>query len=102
VLLGEGSERDSLAKIARDLGIADRVLMPGRVAHEPGLPGIFDVSTLTSREEGFPNWVVESMAAGRAVVATNVRGTSGVIETGIRGTGTTNCGGARPVLTTQT
>jgi glycosyltransferase involved in cell wall biosynthesis len=86
VLLGEGSERDSLAKIARDLGIADRVLMPGRVAHEPGLPGIFDVSTLTSREEGFPNWVVESMAAGRAVVATNVGGVPDAViegETGI-------------------
>jgi len=86
VLLGDGRERDTLAKIAHDLGIADRVLMPGRIAHEPGLPGIFDVSTLTSREEGFPNWVVESMAAGRAVVATSVGGIPDAVvegETGI-------------------
>lgn len=86
VLLGEGGERDALCKISRDLGIADRVLMPGRVAHEPGLAGIFDVTTLTSREEGFPNWVVESMAAGRAVVATSVGGVPDAViegETGI-------------------
>jgi len=86
VLVGEGHERESLSKLAQDLGIADRVLMPGRIAHEPGLPGVFDVTTLTSREEGFPNWVVESMAAGRAVVAANVGGVPDAVvhgETGL-------------------
>lgn len=86
VLVGEGKERESLTKLAYDLGIADRVLMPGRVAHEPGLPGIFDIAVLTSHEEGFPNWVVESMAAGRPVVATNVGGVPDAVldgETGL-------------------
>lgn len=86
VLVGEGRERESLSKLAADLGIADRVLMPGRLPHEPGLPGIFDVCVLTSREEGFPNWVVESMAAGRPVVATRVGGVPDAVvdgETGI-------------------
>ncbi|HWP72286.1 MAG TPA: glycosyltransferase, partial [Gemmatimonadaceae bacterium] len=85
VLVGEGHERESLSKLAQDLGIADRVLMPGRIAHEPGLPGVFDVTTLTSREEGFPNWVVESMAAGRAVVATNVGGVPDAVVDGQTG-----------------
>lgn len=86
VLVGEGRERESLRKLASDLGIADRVLMPGRLAPEPGLAGIFEIATLTSREEGFPNWVVEAMAAGRAVVATNVGGVPDAVvdgETGI-------------------
>ena len=85
VLVGEGSEREALSVLARELGIADRVLMPGRMAHEPGLPGIFDISTLTSREEGFPNWVVESMAAGRAVVATRVGGVPDAVLEGETG-----------------
>jgi glycosyltransferase involved in cell wall biosynthesis len=86
VLVGEGKERETLAKLAHDLGIADRVLLPGRVAHEPGLAGVFDVTVLTSREEGFPNWVVESMAAGRAVVATNVGGVPDAVVHGETGT----------------
>ena len=85
VLVGEGKERDSLAKLAHDMGIADKVLMPGRVAHEPGLPGVFDVTVLTSLEEGFPNWVVESMAAGRAVVATRVGGVADAVADGSTG-----------------
>jgi len=60
--------------------------MPGRIAHEPGLPGVFDITVLTSREEGFPNWVVESMAAGRAVVATNVGGVPDAVLHGETGT----------------
>jgi glycosyltransferase involved in cell wall biosynthesis len=86
VLVGEGRERESLTRLASDLGVADNVLMPGRIAPEPGMGGIFDIATLTSREEGFPNWVVEAMAAGRAVVATNVGGVPDAIvhdETGI-------------------
>ena len=86
VLIGEGAERQALTEQARALGIADRVLMPGRISHVPGLPGVFDVSVLTSREEGFPNFVAESMAAARAVVATEVGGVPDAVvhgETGL-------------------
>jgi glycosyltransferase involved in cell wall biosynthesis len=86
VIVGEGREKDRLKKLAHDLEIADRVLLPGRIEHEPGLPGIFEIATLTSREEGFPNWVVEAMAAGRPVVATRVGGVPDAVvqgETGI-------------------
>lgn len=85
VLVGEGQEREQLSKLAQDLGIADRVLMPGRLSHEPGMAGVFDITTLTSREEGFPNWVVESMAAGRAVVATRVGGVPDAVVEGETG-----------------
>jgi glycosyltransferase involved in cell wall biosynthesis len=86
VLVGEGSEREAIAAQAAAAGIADLILLPGRMPHEPGLPGIFDVAVLTSIEEGFPNFVVESMAAGRPVVATDVGGVADAViqgETGI-------------------
>ena len=85
VLVGEGKEREALAKLAHELGLADLVLMPGRLPHEPGLPGVFDVAALTSSEEGFPNWVVESMAAGRPVVATAVGGVPDAVVDGTTG-----------------
>ena len=86
VLVGDGAEREALERIARELRIADQVLMAGRVTNEPGFPGIFDIAVLTSWEEGFPNWIVEAMAAGRPVVATRVGGVPDAVieeETGL-------------------
>jgi len=85
VLVGDGRERQALEEQAAAAGIADRVLFPGRLLHEPGMPGMFDVSVLSSREEGFPNFVVESMAAGRAVVATEVGGVPDAVVNGSTG-----------------
>ena len=85
VLIGEGKERDALTALRRELKLDDRVLMPGRIANEPGLAGIFDIAVLTSVEEGFPNWIVEAMAAGRPVVATDVGGVADAVLEGETG-----------------
>ena len=86
VLIGEGEEREALTRLRHELRLDDRVVMPGRLTNEPGLAGIFDITVLTSVEEGFPNWIVEAMAAGRAVVATGVGGVPDAVldgETGV-------------------
>ena len=86
VIVGEGDERQRLAAEISERGLDGQVIMPGRILHEPGLPGVFDIAVLTSREEGFPNFVVEAMAAGRAVVATRVGGVPDAVvhgETGL-------------------
>ena len=56
------------------LGLSERVRLLGPVADVPGVLSWADLSVFSSRDEGTPNAVLESMAAGRAVVATDIPG----------------------------
>ena len=71
VILGEGSERGSLEQLAASLGIADRVDMPGYVDNPFALLARAELFAMPSNAEGFPNGLVEAMACGLPVVATN-------------------------------
>ncbi|HEV2098803.1 MAG TPA: glycosyltransferase [Stellaceae bacterium] len=71
VVAGEGVERASLARLAAELGIADRVTFTGQVPPETVLGG-FDVFALSSDTEQMPNALLEAMAASRAVAAVDV------------------------------
>ena len=53
--------------------------------NRPNPHHLFDVSALTSLSEGFPNSVVEAMAAARPVVATDVGGMRDALLDGITG-----------------
>ncbi|MBD2109144.1 glycosyltransferase [Nodosilinea sp. FACHB-13] len=72
VVWGDGAERQALEQLAHDLGISDRVSLPGWVdnprAHLPNV----DIFVLPSRSEGFPLAIVEAMLAARPVIATRV------------------------------
>lgn len=74
VLIGEGPSRSMLQGLASGLGLADRVHLVGQIPEAAHYHRAFDVSVLASLSEGFPNTLVEAMAAARAVVATNVGG----------------------------
>ncbi len=71
VMLGEGPERAQLAALARDLGIADRVSMPGHVQNPHAIVGRATALISASRSEGFPNAIAEALAVGCPVVATD-------------------------------
>jgi glycosyltransferase involved in cell wall biosynthesis len=85
VLVGDGECRATLVARAREAGIADRVHFAGLRPNVPNLHHLFDVSALTSVSEGFPNSLVEAMAAGRPVVATAVGGVVDAVEDGVTG-----------------
>jgi glycosyltransferase involved in cell wall biosynthesis len=72
VILGEGDERSNLEKLAIDLGISDRVELPGWVDRPQSYLPQFDVVAMPSRSEGFPLAMVEAMLAARPVIATRV------------------------------
>ena len=72
VIAGEGPEREALSALAEELGLDDRVHLPGFVSQPQKLVGLFDIFALSSHSEQFPVSVVEAMAAGLPVVAPRV------------------------------
>ena len=86
VLVGDGVERERLVGLAASLGITQRVVFAGRRPHQPSPQWAFALAVLSSRGEGFPNAIVEAMAARRPLVATSVGGVPDVVvhgETGL-------------------
>lgn len=79
-MLGDGPAAGRLRAQARSLGIADRVIWPGRVHHAERLFAAFDVFALSSRTEGTPIALLEAMAAARPIVATRVGGVPDVVD----------------------
>lgn len=72
VIVGDGPERSKLESEATRLAIADRVVFTGALAAPERILGRFDIFALSSDTEQMPNSVLEAMAAGLPVVATDV------------------------------
>ena len=80
VLAGDGPERGRLEQLADELAVDVRFL--GRRTDIAALLASADVCVLPSLTEGQSNAVMEAMAAGKAVVATNVGGTGELLRDG--------------------
>jgi glycosyltransferase involved in cell wall biosynthesis len=74
VLAGDGPLRASLEAEAASLGIADRVVFLGDRRDIPAVMASLDVTVVPSDSESLSNVILESMAAGVPVVATDVGG----------------------------
>jgi glycosyltransferase involved in cell wall biosynthesis len=74
IVIGEGKERPRLEAMADNLGLRDDVLFMGSRYDVPEILLGFDVGVLSSDSESFSNSVVEYMAAGLPIVATDVGG----------------------------
>ncbi len=87
ILAGDGPEKEKLERVASDLGLSNRVSFSGWVANEhiPTYMVASDVFVLPSLSEGFPNVLLEAMAAGLPIVATNVSGIPSIVDNGING-----------------
>jgi glycosyltransferase involved in cell wall biosynthesis len=85
IVIGDGPSRAGLEELARQLRIESRVHFAGEVISHRNLHEYFDVSVLCSLSEGFPNSVIEAMAAARPVVATPVGGVTDAVTHGVTG-----------------
>ena len=84
-LVGEGERRAALEGMARRLGIAEHVRMPGARLDVRDVLEAMDVFALPSRWEGMPNALMEAMAAARPVVASDIDGIRELIRHGETG-----------------
>jgi len=85
LLAGEGELSDSLGALAREFGISESTFFLGRCDNVAELLSVSEICVLSSKAEGFSNSILEYMAAGRPVVATDVGGACEVVveeETG--------------------
>jgi glycosyltransferase involved in cell wall biosynthesis len=82
LIVGEGPERPALEQQAARLGVAERVRFLGARPHAalPALYSAADVSILASSREGWANVLLESMACGTPVVASNIPGNPEVVQ----------------------
>ena len=81
ILIGDGPERGKLEAIARLLEIDSRVWFTGQKPHDqiPNWINAADALVLPSRNEGLPTVMVEALACGKPVVATDVGGVREVL-----------------------
>jgi len=85
IAVGGGPLRERLVERADALGLRGEEIFVGETSDIAGVLASADVSVLTSLKEGCSNAILESMAAGRPVVVTDVGGNPELVEDGITG-----------------
>lgn len=82
LIAGEGPERGRLNALINRLGLAERVRLLGGWPHAelPSLYGAADILVLASSREGWANVLLEAMACGTPVVASNIWGNPEVVR----------------------
>ncbi len=80
LIVGDGTQLETLGSLAGELGLGDRVHFTGYQADAAAYLGAMDVFCLTSDSEGLPLSLLEAMAVGVPVVASAVGGVPGVVR----------------------
>ncbi len=80
--IGEGADRPALEKLARALGLAERVHLPGNMPHDEvaKIVAAADVMALPSASEGLANAWVEALACGTPIVISDAGGAGELLD----------------------
>ncbi len=85
MIAGDGPLRSYLERRVEEMGIGDRVLLPGNVDDLEDLMLGADIFALPSLWEGLPLVLLEAMARRLPIVATRIKGVADVVEDGVSG-----------------
>ena len=83
LIVGEGPERLAIERRIAQLGLKEHVTLAGHQPSAEPYYRIADVAVLSSLSEGSPNALLEAMAAGVPIVATNVGGIPEIVTNGV-------------------
>jgi teichuronic acid biosynthesis glycosyltransferase TuaC len=83
IIVGEGPEREALGRLAQGVGVTDQVRFLGSRPHTilPEVYSAADALVLASSREGWANVLLEAMACGTPVIASNIWGNPEVVKT---------------------
>ena len=85
VVVGDGPEQENLQRLTARLGIGQRIVMAGFQTDVRPYYCLSTLLALPSYSEGSPNVVLEAMAAGLPIAATDAGGVPEILEDGISG-----------------
>jgi glycosyltransferase involved in cell wall biosynthesis len=85
VIAGDGTQRDELVQLSRDLGIDECVLFPGHVKDVPALLETAHLYVQPSYQEGLSNSLMQAMAMSLPVVATQISGNEDLVTDRVSG-----------------
>ncbi|MRG44359.1 glycosyltransferase [Chitinophaga sp. SYP-B3965] len=85
LMIGEGELKDAALEAARRLNLTDHVIFDNFRQDVPAVLKGVDIYCLPSLWEGFPIGVLEAMAMGKAVIASDVDGTREAVQDGDNG-----------------
>lgn len=85
LITGEGSTMERLKKKAKENNVHDSIIFTGKRRDIPDILSCTDIFVMPSVAEGLPNALLEAMAMGKPIVATEVGGIPEVIKNGHSG-----------------
>ena len=85
LLVGEGDQKKNALEIVKEMGLENKIIFQPFRQDVPDILSAADIFVLPSLWEGLPIGLLEAMSMGKAVIGTNVDGTSEVIEHNVNG-----------------
>ena len=85
VMVGDGSQRDRISAILKEASLEQLAWLPGSRNDVEQLMRSYDIFVLPSLAEGISNTILEAMASGLPVVATDVGGNNELVQEGVTG-----------------
>lgn len=87
LIVGDGSQKNDLKKLSRDLGIDDSTIFTGHISYDqvPYYHNMLSIFVSLSIRDSFGVAAIEASACERAVVVSNVGGLPEVVEDGVTG-----------------
>lgn len=85
LIIGDGPLFEQVRLRIRRLGVEAAVILAGYQPHPPDYYQVMDIFVLSSLWEGMPYAILEAMAIGLPIIATNIGGNNELVEHGING-----------------